>query len=157
MTEPDPLAQYIEAHHGRFTREAINAELLRAGHSQLSIDAAWAARDEQSETAQAARRMPGIGTVLLVLIVIAGYGFAAYLAFVFTLPDTYLGVEGSAATVLLTYAAVMVIACVYSVVRLLRAPSKGGGARAIGVAFAISVAAFIGLSGLCIAGLSIAS
>jgi hypothetical protein len=157
VTEPDATRRYIEDHRGQFTREAIDAELIKAGHEPEDIARAWMSLETGWRTPDPSALGPGLGTILLVLVVIASYGFAAYLAVVFALPDTYLGMKGVGATILLVYAAAMVIAGAYSVYRLVRAPSTGGGARVIGVAFGISIVMFVGLSGLCIAGLSTAN
>jgi hypothetical protein len=155
VTAPEPLVEYIRANRDRFTREAINAQLLEGGHAQWSIDAAWAAL-EAADRPDALRRKPGIGTILLVLAVIAGYGFCVYvaLAFAYLTGGTFLDMTGPEATVLVPYGIAMIIGCVISVALLLRAPSTGGGARAIWIAFGISFAVFVGLSGLCLAGLS---
>ena len=154
MTELEPLVDYIVRQRGVFTREAINAQLLEAGHSQESIDAAWS--ELEAEGRPALRRKPGTGTVLLVLAVIVGYGFCIYLSlgFAFLTGGTFLDMTGPEATVLVPYGIAMIIGGVISVALLLRAPSTGGGARAIGIAFGISFAIFVGLSGLCLAGLS---
>ena len=154
MTESDALVEYIVRNRGTFTREAINAQLLEAGHAQGSIDAAWAEPEATPGRARGPGTKPGLGTILLALIVLAGYVFAAWLAFVVAGPNVSLGLTGGAATILLVYAIAMLIACAYSIRGILRAPSTGGGARAIGIAFGISVAVFVGLSGLCLAGLS---
>ena len=155
MTDRGSVVEYIEAQRGRFTREAIDGALREAGHAQWSIDAAWAAVDARARPDGSALRRPGMGTILLVLGVIAGYGVAAWLVIAFTLPSaSWLRFEGAHGAILITYAAAMVIRGVVSVLLLLRAPSTGGGERAIGVAFAISIVVFVGLSGACFAGLS---
>ena len=156
MTESDPLVEYIVRNRGTFTREAINAQLIEVGHPQRAIDAAWASLDADTPQALSARRRPGIGTILLVLAVIAGYGFCVYVAwgFAFLTGGTFLDMTGPESRVLVPYGVAMIIGGVISVALLLRAPSTGGGARAIGIAFGISFAIFVGLSGLCLAGLS---
>lgn len=155
--DSEPLMDYIVRNRGTFTREAINAQLLEAGHPQASIDAAWADLEATPERARRPGAKPGLGTILLALVVLAGYVSAAWLAFAVAGPNASLGVTSGAATILLVYAIAMLIACAYSIRGLLRAPSTGGGARAIGIAFGISIAIFVGLSGLCLAGLSATS
>ena len=154
MTESEPLMDYIVRNRGTYTREAINAQLLEAGHPQESIDAAWAELEATPERRVGHGAKPGLGTIVLALIVLVGYVFAAWLAFAVAGPNASLGLIGGAATILLVYAIAMLIACAYSIRGLLRAPSTGGGARAIGIAFGISIAIYVGLSGLCLAGLS---
>ena len=152
MTDSEPLVDYIVRNRGTFTREAINAQLLEAGHSQASIDAAWATLEAESRPET--RLRPGIGTILLVLLVIFSYVATTLFVLSFTIPGVYLSVSGTQATILFAYAAAMAVACVFSVWRLLRAPTKGGGTRAIGVALTISVVLFFGLGGLCFAALA---
>jgi hypothetical protein len=154
MTESEPLVDYIVRNRGTFTREAINAQLLGAGHPQSSIDAAWAELEATPERAIKRGTKPGPGTIFLALIVLAAYVLTAWLAFAVAGPNASLGITSGASTILLVYAIAMLIACAYSIRGLLRAPSTGGGARAIGIAFGISIAIFAGLSGLCLAGLS---
>jgi hypothetical protein len=152
VTDPEPLLDYIVRQRGQFTREAINAELLKAGHPQSAIDAAWAAL-ESEEQSPASRLKPGIGTILLVLVVIFSYVGTTLFALSFTTPGYFLSMTGTQAWIVFAYSAAMAIACIVSVWRLLRAPSTGGGAHAIGVALTISVVLFLGLGGLCFAGL----
>lgn len=150
----DPVVEYIRAHRNRFTRAAINAQLLEAGHPQWSIDAGWAALQATAEPSAEAGGRQGPGTILLAFVVLAAYVFAAWLAFAVAGPNASLGLTGGAATILLVYAIAMLIACAYSIRGLIRAPTTGGGARAIGMAFGISIAIFVGLSGLCLAAFS---
>lgn len=41
------LTRYITENRERYTREAIDAHLLRAGHTQAEIDAAWSGLGEE--------------------------------------------------------------------------------------------------------------
>ena len=42
MTEQsDPIRDYIRAHRDRYTREAITARLVAAGHERQAVDASW--------------------------------------------------------------------------------------------------------------------
>jgi hypothetical protein len=51
---PDDITGYLRAHAGRYTREALTARLVSAGHGRDAIDGAWAAVD--AEDAAAGRR-----------------------------------------------------------------------------------------------------
>ncbi len=47
----DPeLTRYITENRERYTREAIDAHLLRAGHTQAEIDAAWSGLSQERPT-----------------------------------------------------------------------------------------------------------
>jgi hypothetical protein len=150
------LVEYFRENGDRFTPEALRQAAMSVGYSSSDVDSAWSqlAWGTPKMPGPAAHNRPGMGTVILVLAVIAGYGFTILLALLVTTPASYFHTSGGATTVMYLFIAAMVVGGLFSVYRLLRAPATGGGARAIGIAFGISIAIYVGLSGLCIAGLS---
>ena len=153
MTNPDDILAYIEQSEGRFTREAIDAELIRSGHDQTAIDAAWTAHDARQRPGPARNTGSKVAAVILGLLVVATYGLAVLLALAWATMSGSLG-GNQRAPLMAVYAAAMIGAGLYSVYRLGRAPSKARGAVAVATAFFISVAMFGGLSGLCVVGLA---
>jgi hypothetical protein len=148
------LVEYFRENRDRFTPESLRQAAASAGYAPSEIDAAWSqiAWGTPTRPGPSAGDRPGMGTVILVLAVIAGYGFTVLLALS---AGSYIASTATpGATVLYLFVAAMVVGGLFSVFRLLRAPSTGGGARAIGIAFGLSIAIYVGLSGLCIAGLS---
>jgi hypothetical protein len=58
--QPDAVVlDYIRANRGTYTREAIRRALLEAGHSEATIDAAWAELDRELTPAMVEAAPPG--------------------------------------------------------------------------------------------------
>ena len=138
------IDEYIRANRGRYTREAITQQLCTAGHDPADVEAAWVRVAEAPREAPA-RQEAGVGTTLLAVLLALGYGAAILLALWATQ-------SGGAVTVLMVaYIAAMIGGGIWSIRRVLRAPSLGEGASGIALAAGISVVVFIGLSGACFA------
>jgi hypothetical protein len=82
MTEHDEIRQYLDANSSKYTREALRAALLSAGHAEADVDAAlteWSAAREAAHGSPADRatfRRWALGfhlaaLVVMVLVVIA--------------------------------------------------------------------------------------
>jgi hypothetical protein len=141
------IDEYIRANRERYTRAALDDKLRAAGHDQMAIDAAWTRVSGTEDRVARGDSQPGAGTYLLIVVAALGYGAAILAA------GATVAYGGAVTVLMLTYIVAMLAGLVYSVRRLLRAPSMGRGASAIGVAFAISIVIFIGLSGACFAAL----
>ncbi len=148
MSTPDETAlRYIADHDAHFTREAITASLAASGHDQAEIAAAWSAYDagQRPPTADTGTR---VASGLLMFVVFTAYAPAILLALA-------AASWGSGAPLILPlYAVAMVAGGLYSLYRLASAPTRDNGCASVAIAFAISVVIFVGLSGLCVAGLS---
>jgi hypothetical protein len=154
------LVEYFRENRERFTPEALRQAAAAAGYSATDVDAAWSqlAWGSAELPGPATRRTPGMGTILLVLAVIAAFGSTIWLAVAYiSSVGQWLGPDRDQVVVLGTFAAAMLVGGLFSVYRLLRAPSSGGGTHAIGMAFLLAIAIYIGLSGLCIAGLVVSN
>jgi hypothetical protein len=156
------LDEYLRANRDAFTREALTRRLVEAGHDPAAVEASWA-RIQEEESGAGPRaagppRRPGIGTFLLILAVVVGYGYVTFLGFggigfmAYYGPTPATGANPVATLLEAVYAIAMLLGLGYSVRRLYRAPSLGTGDLAIGSALAISVAVLVGINGACIAG-----
>ena len=160
------LDAYLAANREGYTREALTTELVKAGHDPAAIEEAWARVTAADAAAEDVRATPiqhwdagrpvatpasatrlGGGTVLLIVFVVFAYVAAIVAAGIFI----FYG--GAVSLLMLAYVITMIVGLVYSVRRLRAAPTVRTGGSAIGVAFAISVVIFIGLSGVCFAAL----
>jgi hypothetical protein len=163
----DELDAYLAENRDRFTREALTRELVNAGHGRAAVEAAWARLEGQTTSPMdpitsssagapgdgtavapgaAARPAPlGPGAMLLIVLVVIAYG-AAIIAAIWAM-----FVGGPVSILMLVYAVAMFLGGWYVIRRIRRA--EGGAGSAIGVALAIAVVIFVGLSGLCFAAL----
>jgi hypothetical protein len=152
-TPVNPIDAYLAKNRDRYTREQLDG-VLRTRHDQADIDAAWARLDapgamtwSEMKKVKGPPGRPGAGTYLLIVVAVLCYGAAILAA------GATIAYGGAVSILMLVYVIAMIAGLVYSVRRLLRAPTLGEGASAIGVAFAISIVIFIGLSGACFAAL----
>lgn len=137
------IEEYIRANRQRYTRDAVTERLRAAGHDPAEIEAAWAV--VEGATASAPPPTAGPGTMLLALLLGLGYGLAILAA-------GFAAFFGGAVTVLMiAYIVAMLAGGIWSIRRVIRAPSLGEGASAIALAAGVSVVVFIGLSGTCFA------
>ncbi len=150
MTNPDDILAYIEQSEGRFTREAIDAELIRSGHDQAAIDAAWTAHDARPRPPLSRNTGSKVAATILGLLVVATYGLAIVAALLWASTTGTFGGSGWA-WLMIVYAAAMTVGGIFSLRRFAQAPSKARGGKAVAIAFVISVAIFVGLSGACFA------
>jgi len=142
IDDVNAIEDYIAANRDRYTDEALTSQLLDAGHDRTAIEAALSrARAAPS----AAVGKPGTGTYLLALLLSLGYLAACGLALV------AVSAGGVVTMLMLTYIVAMAIGGVWSIQRLLKAPTREAGGSAIATAAAISIVVFIGISGACFA------
>jgi hypothetical protein len=148
----DYLDTYLAEHHDRYTREALTRELVEAGHDPAAIEAAWARLQTSAEPPTPAPTQPeepGRGATILMalatIVIVMAYGGAILAAGVTILYG------GAVSVLMIAYVAAMLAALVYSLRRLARANSPRAGMSGVAIAFAISAAVFIGLSGTCFA------
>jgi hypothetical protein len=158
----EDLDQYLRANRDRYTRDALTAEAIKAGHEPADVEAAWQRIDRAdaglSPSSPPAGR-PGLGTVLLIGAIVLGYGYAALAGISGIGLTAYYGRAGGAqagsstgATILMAvYVIAMLVGLVYSARQIYRAPSLGRGASAIGGALAISLVVLVGMNGACFA------
>jgi hypothetical protein len=155
------IDQYLRANRAAYTREALTQRLVDEGHVREEVDAAWgrldAADRNWSAGAATGGGRPGLGTILLIALVVIGYGFVGLLGFSGIGFIGYYGdydrtADPVATALLVAYVGGMLAGLAYSIRRLWRAPSIGGGGAAIGGAFGIAVIVLIGINGACIAG-----
>ena len=152
-TPINPIDAYLAQNRDRYTRDQLD-EVLRTRYDQGDIDAAWARLDAPGAMAWSEMKKvkgppgrPGAGTYLLIVVAVLCYGAAILAA------GATIAYGGAVSLLMLVYVIAMIAGLVYSVRRLLRAPTLGEGASAIGLAFAISIVIFVGLSGACFAAL----
>jgi len=162
------LDDYLRANRDAFTREALTRRLIDEGHDPADVEAAWARIGAgpinqwaaSDGPVSAPRGRAGIGTFLLIIAVVLGYGYVTFLGLAGIVVSAAYGPSGGAqsgghpaATILaLVYGIAMVIGLGYSVRRLYRAPSIRTGGSVIGAAFGISVVVLLGISGVCVVG-----
>jgi hypothetical protein len=156
------LDDYLRANRDSFTREALTRRLVDEGHDPADVEAAWA-RIKLGEAI--ARPGPverpgraGIGTFLLIGLVVVAYGYVTFLGFAgigfmaYYGPIPAAGPNPAASILSAVYAIAMLVGLGYSVRRLYRAPSLAAGGSAIGAAFGIAALVLVGINGGCIAG-----
>jgi hypothetical protein len=156
------LDEYLRANRDQFTREALTRRLVEQGHDPADVEAAWARIKGGDAVARPGPVVPpgrpGIGTFLLIGLVVVGYGYVTFLGFAGIGFMAYYGPipaasPNPAATILsVVYATAMIVGLGYSIRRLYRAPSLAAGGSAIGAAFGIAALILIGINGACIAG-----
>lgn len=135
------LDEYLRANRDRFTREALTKRVVEEGHDPADVEAAWA-RVERGPIGTA-----GIGTWALALLAVVVYG-GAIVAAVFTI-----SYGGAVSLLMVVYVIAMLCGLVYSVRRLLAAPTSGIGWAPIWGAVGLAFVIFVGLSGACFAAL----
>jgi hypothetical protein len=147
----EDLVHYIREHRATYTREALTAELVAAGHDTADVEAAWAQLDAEDATAPPATAWAvpdtkpyerGPATVILMLVVALGY-LASVAVFVFG----NLG-GGRYNVVVILYTVAMFAVGAFVLRQMGRASSMG---TVVG-AFLIAVVLYVGLAGACIAG-----
>jgi hypothetical protein len=137
------IEEYIRANRQRYTRDAVTEQLRASGHDSAEIEAAWARVEAATPTVPPATAGPG--TTLLAVLLGLGYAFAIVAA-------GFAAFLGGAVTVLMiAYMVAMIAGGIWSIGRVMRAPSLREGASAIALAAGVSVVVFIGLSGTCFA------
>jgi hypothetical protein len=152
----DPIVDYLRAHSGRFTREALETRLRAAGHADAEIDAAWQAveADPDGPRVPVAARAPGAAeTLLAVLAILAAlvtYGGSAILALLGASFATSSGAS-QAPLVLLLYFLGVVIGGIWSMVFVWRRRRAEHAVLAVLGATALSAVLYIVMSGICIA------
>jgi hypothetical protein len=161
------IDDYLRANRDAYTREALTKRLVESGHAPDDVDMAWVrieALDAKTPPGPALPRgRPGLGTIILIIAVVIGYGYIGLIGTFGIGFVAYYGnyaPDGSATTVvnpvatvlLVVYVAAMLVGLGVSIRRLWRAPSLGRGAGAIGTAFGVAVLVLIGINGACIAG-----
>jgi hypothetical protein len=152
------IDDYLRANRDAYTREALSRRLIEAGHDPATVEAAWArvAAGDAGAGPPLPGRRPGIGTVLLIIVVVAGYGYVGAFG-LFGIAFSASGMSGRPMGPLFTieipvYVIAILAGLFVAVRRIWRSPSLGRGASAIGAAFATAVALLIGISGACVVG-----
>ena len=145
------LDAYLRTNRDAYTREALTKRLIEEGHDPTDVEAAWA----RIETGPIREAAPGVapvqapvgtagaGTGLLVVLTVLAFG-GAILAAVLTI-----SYGGGVSVLMIVYSIAMVAGLVYSVRRLLAAPTRGIGWGPIWGAFGLAFVIFVGLSGAC--------
>jgi hypothetical protein len=158
------LDDYLRANHDAYTREALTRRLVEEGHDPAEVEAAWA-RIESIPISQwapsgapvdAPKGKAGIGTVLLIIVAVVGYGYVGFIG-VLGIGFSASGFGGRPTGSLYTieipvYVIAMLAGLFVAVRRIWRSPSLGRGASAIGGAFLAAIAILIGISGACVFG-----
>jgi hypothetical protein len=156
---------YLREHMGRYTHQALDAQLRAAGHDDAAIAAAW-----QRVTGVGAWAGPppvqpsgaaGFLYILGVIAIVIAYGGSALLAglgaFVFASSSGELFSGQSGALVLVAYTVAVVVAAVVAFRFLTRVDKRRRGVLPMLGAIAVVAVVYIGLSGLCFGGLSMAN
>lgn len=150
MTEEPPadIESYVRANRSRYTRDAIAARLIEAGHDPAAVETALE------------RVLAVEVSGLLTEVTLLGYGGAVLLGLLgavygFQNADPRSGGHLNATIWLLLYSGAMLVGGGYSIRRMARAPSAPDAGRAIFIALVIAVAIFAGLSGVCRVGYNI--
>ena len=152
----DELTRYLRVNRERYTREALTEHLIAEGHDRAAIELAWARLDAEARAASAPPRGGASGARTLSAILVALVYSLAIAAGVLGAAIAANSAELRSAAILGVYSVAMVVALIISFRRMTRAPAEGGGVAAFLAALAIAVVAFVGLSGLCVAGLNLA-
>lgn len=165
---PDDAAidAYLREHMGRYTHQALDAQLRAAGHSDEAIAAAWQrasgvgpwAGPPPVQPAGAAGFLYILGVIAIVLV----YGGSALLAGFGVLVFSGSGLTGggstpTAAIVLVLYTIGVIVAAVVAFRFLRRVDRRRRGVLPMLGAIAVVAVVYIGLCGLCFGGLSLSS
>jgi len=149
------LDDYLRANRDSFTREALTRRLIDEGHDPADVEAAWA-RIETHPTSQPAPSgepvqppmgRAGIGTGALIVLTVLVYGGAILAA------GATIRYGGAVSILMIVYVIAVLWGLVYSIRKLLAAPTRGIGWAPIWGAFGVAFVIFVGLSGACFAAL----
>ena len=156
------LDEYLRTNRAAFTREALTRRLVEEGHDPAEVEAAWARIQAEDPgpvaSISASPRRPGVGTYLLMIAVVVGFGYVGAfgvfgLMFMAYYPSSNASASNAIGAILIAaYVIAMVVGLGYSLRRLYRAPSLAASGASVGGAFAIAVVVLIGINGACIAG-----
>ena len=149
----DDLRTYIREHRTTYTRDALTAELVTAGHATADIEAAWA--QVEAEDAAAAARGPvgwvaaeerpyvrGARTVLAMVIVGLAYiGSALW----------FLSAGAFSSNVIVVW--LYTVATIAAAAFLLRRLGRATSASVVTGTFLLAVVLYVGLAGACIGGI----
>jgi hypothetical protein len=165
---PDDAAidAYLREHMGRYTHQALDAQLRAAGHSHAAIAAAWQRVSGVGAWAGPPPVQPsgaaGFLYILGVIGIVVAYGGSALLggfgAFVFAASGSgslFSGQPG--ALVLVGYTVAVIVAAVIAFRFLTRVERRRRGVLRMLGAIAVVAVVYVGLCGLCIGGLSAVS
>ncbi len=153
----DELTRYLRENRERYTREALTDHLVAEGHDRGSVEAAWARLEAERRAASPPTRAVlgparGLPAILVMMAYVLAIG-AGILGAVVAAGSS----EVRSAAVLGIYVVAMIVAMIFSFRRMTQAPAGGGGLTAFLAGLAIGIFAFVGLSGLCVAGLNVAT
>jgi len=147
------LDAYLAENRDRYTREALTKTLVDAGHDPAAVEAAWSRVEggpigrwtptPSDAPAEAPTGKAGPGTMLLAAFAILVYGGSIAAA------AWAIGAGGAVSILMIVYVIAMIAGLVYSVRRLLEAPTRGPGWGPIWGAVGLSFVIFVGLSGAC--------
>ena len=165
---PDDAAidAYLRQHMGRYTHQALDAQLRAAGHSDAAIAAAWQRVSGAGPWAGPPPVQPGGGAgflyILGVIGIVVAYGGSALLAGFGALVFSGSGITGegstpTAALVLVLYTIAVIVAAIVAFRFLTRVDRRRGGVLRMLGAIAVVAVVYVGLCGLCFGGLSISS
>jgi hypothetical protein len=150
------IDDYLRANAGRYTFQALDAQLRQAGHSEDAIAMAWRRLHPPTSPAAPAPPPPGLPgflRALAVLAIVLVYGGSALAAGIAMLAGAT-GGGGGRAVVLLAYTVGVIVAAVWCFRLLRRADGSRRRLLAVFGAIGITAVLWVALSGLCIAGLS---
>lgn len=152
------IDDYLRANRDAYTREALSRRLIESGHDPATVEEAWARveGDGAGASPPLPGRRPGIGTVLLIIAVVVGYGYVGAIG-VLGIAFSASGLGGGPIGPLVTieipvYVVAMLAGLFVAVRRIWRSPTLGRGASAIGGAFVAAIALLVGISGACVVG-----
>jgi hypothetical protein len=156
---PDDAAidAYLREHMGRYTHQALDAQLRAAGHSDAAIAAAWQRVSGVGPWAGPPPVRPGGGAgflyILGVLGIVVAYGGSALLAgFGALVFSTSQSPNGS--VILVIYTVAIIAAAVIAYRFLTRVERRRRGVMRMLGAIAVVAVVYVGLCGLCFGGLS---
>jgi len=165
---PDDAAidAYLRQHMGRYTHQALDAQLRAAGHSDAAIAAAWQRVSGGGPWAGPPPVQPGGAAgflyILGVLGIVVAYGGSALLAGFGALAFSGSGITVNGGTrspsfILILYTIGVIVAAVVAFRFLRRVDRRRHGVLSMLGAIAVVAAVYVGLCGLCFGGLSMAS
>jgi hypothetical protein len=152
------IDDYLRANRDAYTREALSRRLIESGHDPATVEAAWARVESEGagSSPPLPGRQPGIGTVLLIIAVVVGYGYVGAIGVV-GIAFSGSGLSGRPIGPLFTieipvYVVAMLAGLFVAIRRIWRSPTLGRGASAIGGAFVAAIVLLVGISGACVVG-----
>jgi len=141
----DDLLQYIREHRATYTREALTAELVAAGHAAADVEAAWSQVGPTGWVAPAEKPYVRGASAYFAMLVVAIFYLGSVVWYLSWGGD--LG-AGRSPLVLILYSVAMIGAGAFVLRRLLQASTMGS----IVGGFLIAIVLYIGLAGACIVG-----